>query len=183
MWFGFGCRLASPMQVTRPSSRPSICRQVVGEGFSGGPGLASRPGFGLSISPVDTPMFEGQLDSTDSLISSETFMGLSPLPVTLPSPSPTSSCATLLRGANPVQQRVRPPPLNVKMMAMPAQSITPVGPGPLDLADCQVTGGYAVFVGGEEEQYDVFFVPGGEQQDPSTLPVLLTPNSEGKWVE
>lgn len=133
--------------------------------------LASRRPCGLTISPVETPMFEGQLDSRDSVFSTDTYAGLSPIPISLPVASntaPTGTGGRISIGSPSGRQQAS----NVNVVAMPAQSITPRGPGPLNLSDCHVTQGYAVFVEGNEARYDVFFVPEGSQ-DPCNIQVDL----------
>lgn len=140
--------------------------------------LASRRPCGLTISPVETPLFEGQLDSRDSAFSTDTYAGLSPIPIALPTSSNAASTGadglTSITNSNGRQQAS-----NVNVVAMPAQSITPRGPGPLNLSDCHVTQGYAVFVEGNEARYDVFFVPEGSQ-DPCNIQVDLGPIVEDK---
>lgn len=93
---------------------------------------------------------------------------LSPIPVPIsPAGTPPARPGPVLSAAT-----IPPSPNNLNVVATPAQSITPNGPGPLNLADCQVTAGYAVFVrdaGGADSEYDVFFVPGNSSVE--SLPV------------
>ncbi|GMH33854.1 hypothetical protein BSKO_01688 [Bryopsis sp. KO-2023] len=164
----------SPMGVQSPSG---ACGDSVQNFQAGQDRVSSRMDSRhrtLKIIPVETPLLDGQMDSRDSMFSSDTYAGLSPIPVPIsPAGTPTTTPAAVLSPSTV------PSPSNFNLVATPAQSITPNGPGPLDLADCQVTPGYAVFVGGAEYQYDVFFVPGSSQSCVENLPVCLEqPNPE-----
>lgn len=169
-----GVPAATSPHATVVSSTDEHC---IGKNSGLKPSLASRRPCRLTI-PMETPHFEGQPDSLESMFSTDTRVGLSPIPVALSSQCVPSSPVS---GGTALGQQIvhTPTSQSVNVVAMPAQSITPRGPGPLNLADCQVTQGYAVFVEGEEAQYDVFFVP-GEGQDPGSLPLNLQQNLEKK---